>query len=537
MRRGWVLSLVFIRILASSSSAWAKSVRLAWDATEDASKYELVIEKAGKPVLSMTVDRPEWKGELSPGFHAYRVRAIDAASRPGEWSDVYPIVVMPEEPAPITPKSGQTIELFSGQELDLAWKPVSGFNQYLIELKRGEEVVFSNTVSDSELRLGQLPSGTYTWSVRGMITPDPGYAALASRKWLSSTGQAPSFSVRNRDLNKPVLLYPKGPLFPSSDGRLDFRWEKVQGAAAYEIRFQELLTQDETKRGAKANEKSFRTEENSISIFVGDHGHYVWRVRALPTSSAGFTSQALTHIESEAEFSLQRGELSSSPEWELSLSSGYSLLSYESKDTSQNFHGAVSPAGVPLEGGIQHWWSPNWGTSANIGSTFYGIDGASASRVNARVLAQYQQDLSFGWYGALEVGPQLDETPFLTPKPGGVGAGVQNISLLGSSIGLRFTKLLSRRLSAEVEGRVFHPMNVVSGGNGAALSGNDWIPDTTAGGSLVYSAGAKLGYRLGISWESSSISWSSSGSGAPDRTSGLSGISLLLGVIYRFGDH
>ena len=144
----------------------AKEVKLSWEPSPQAIKYELEVKRISKlksdVEVSQMLESLEWKGDLTYGTYVYRVRAIDKLLRPGEWSHFQkfliklpPIkIISPLEETPINSENIVTFE----------WEPVEGVSLYSFVLD-GQRVETNQTKIVKKVNNLQ----SFEWSVSPVV--------------------------------------------------------------------------------------------------------------------------------------------------------------------------------------------------------------------------------------------------------------------------------------------------------------------------------------------------------------------------------
>jgi hypothetical protein len=87
---------LLIGIFLLNQPLHAKTIQISWKSVEYAALYEIKIEKEGQEVLTAQIKETFWTGDLAYGHYLYKVRALDAANRPGEWSQYHSLTVLEE---------------------------------------------------------------------------------------------------------------------------------------------------------------------------------------------------------------------------------------------------------------------------------------------------------------------------------------------------------------------------------------------------------------------------------------------------------
>ena len=300
------LLLIGVTLLQFSSHLFAKEVMLRWEPLKHVGKYELVVRHQGQDVATETLpgERTSWQANLAFGFYTYHLRAIDFTGRPGEWTPLFPLVVMPPAPAKETPAESSIIALVSPREtIPLRWSASEGADRYLVEVKnsKGKQLI-AKTVEGIETSINGLEAGNYSWTVQPVVsapktrpkdaasgskseseteTKDDLPPELSGKSWTGDEGTWASFQLRYIKPAAPELISPLGivPYLPYPEGKPQlFEWKEVPKAQAYEIR---IGQKSRGLDGDKITHQNFVSTSPSLSVPGLPPGKYLWAVRAL----------------------------------------------------------------------------------------------------------------------------------------------------------------------------------------------------------------------------------------------------------------
>lgn len=537
--------LAFFLIFGLPAKILAKTVHLEWDALESASKYELKIEKAGVVSLTVVVQNAKWTGDLVPGFHAYSIRAIDESGRTGFWSEPYPIVVLPPAPVLLAPENAKKIEIYPGQPLGLSWQNVDGADHYEVKVQRGTEVIFQGKVKETALQLADLISGNYTWNVLAVVNSGSYYPALSNREWKTPASGTGAFVLILNNLSKPVLSYPLNDIWPSSDGKLEFKWEPVEGAAAYEIRVSEVLTADQ--KDVKPLEKVLRSESNLIVISVGDHGFFRWSVRALGTAYPSDPSvnevktkglgENISWPQSQAEFHILATEFQNNSGTEISAEIGYGLLTMKNSNPTRNILASVQIDAAPLTLGWTHWLTNMWAFSNHAKLLNFNVGGSKQSLFSVDAMLHRFYDLGFGWSALIEGGLDYRQIPILNPQLGGLATDTASVPLIGTKLGGSISKMMTLRWIQKLQVELFYPNSFLSTDYKSSFSRDDVSDNLSIGIIEILSLNEMTKYHIGLTWQAQEVTLTSVSALYPDQKSNLDGIMLSVGMTYRWPAH
>ncbi len=205
-----------------------------WLAVSGAAKYEVQIGPQSDPNLAYLTLTSRLL-ELTPADAAnlantplyWKVRAIDAANAPGEWSPSTNFKKIITAPALLSPLPASAVSLPA-----FSWAAVDGAAYYRLEISQSPSfapVGLTYTSYNTSLTpVDPLAPGTYYWRVTGMDAHD--HAGTPSQAW-----------VFTQDLPPPVL---KQPANFASLAQVALTWQPRTGAYRYQVDLS--LTEDFT---------------------------------------------------------------------------------------------------------------------------------------------------------------------------------------------------------------------------------------------------------------------------------------------------
>lgn len=527
--------IAWVALTMISFPSFAKVVHLSWDPVEDAVSYELSIEKAGQPIRVEQTPSTEWTGSLEEGFHAYRIRAYDSLHRPGAWSDPFPIVVMGAAPTLLQPLNNEKKVLYSGESLRMIWKGSPAYSNYEVEINQGSATILRSKTGKTELSVGQLPSGHYTWTVRGIILPDKEYPGLSAKEWSSKTSEAQGFWVEGQSIEKPVLLNPIGAVWASADGKIDFRWEKTAGAIAYQIRIKEV------SGTVVFPEKVLTTEDTSISASVAQAGAYEWSVKPLARLDSkedlvvvGKDQPPEFATESKAEFHFLSSELNANASIDFGVQTGIDGYRIGSMNTTDNYNGTTSGLGVPISLWIRKWTSSTWGFEARTDAISLLLDNVSQTFLSARMGFINRSYLGSGWASNWGGRGVIRQYPLLSPMYGGESSKLKTEALFGIEGFFEISKFLSQRWQIAFFGSSTYPLKTT---NGDQISNPDFttlLNTNSLGCSFAFAASPKRSYRVGASFDRLNITQNTTNHA--DQKSTFSNIVVGVAAEFHWGE-
>ncbi len=275
-------------LLTPAASAWltATEVTLSWLAPPDEGTplhYEIeldeeisLIEDAATPTEqgpALHITRA-----VDPGWHTWRVRAVDAAGNQGPWSELRSLrVAPPPETAIVTPEPG----LYNTQPALSGTAQGAYIERVEVQLRRADGAYWAgsdwtpiSTWVSATLELQQrlaAPMEIWSWHLATPPLPDGSYT-LYTRAWNGSYDPTPAqvhFTLDTTPPAAPALLTPAADAF-LTEQPVYFQWQAPEDDGTplrYIIELNGIP--DETRVTA------YSTEEPLPA------GRHVWRVRAV----------------------------------------------------------------------------------------------------------------------------------------------------------------------------------------------------------------------------------------------------------------
>ena len=236
---------------------------LKWDKVAGAAKYEVYRARSlnGDYIKYSTVTGTSYTNISyieNGNTYYYKVRALDANGTAGAWSSIVSVTYKQTLPAP-TVTGGND----SQGRPTLKWKAVPGAAKYEVYRARsrsGEYIKYSTVTGTSYTNTSYIEDGnTYYYKVRaldanGTAGPWSDVVAVTCRLGLT----APSVTGGNDSQGRPTL-----------------KWDKVAGAAKYEVYRARSLNGDYIKYSTVTG-----TSYTNIS-YIEDGNTYYYKVRAL----------------------------------------------------------------------------------------------------------------------------------------------------------------------------------------------------------------------------------------------------------------
>jgi hypothetical protein len=468
----WMSTLIVgVAGLMLPSSTQAKSVELNWEAVPLANSYDLRIEdSSGKPLSETRIALPAWKGDITPGIYFYQVRALDALSRTGAWSEKSRLVVIPPPPEPVypsqrseVPKVGQTTRV------RVTWQPAPGASRYRTRLSRSGQSLAENWSETHESFFEGLQDGEYEWTVSALIQDN-------GKTWETPLSSPTRFKVVNQGLVEPRLLSPKGELSRVSESSepISFNWLQTPGAESYEICIQWSETGAPIcKTVAQPNEPNKPVIHQEIP--EADSQVFEWRVRPLLT---GIDTRS---IESKSEVEVVRaqtsekpiGDLASGPgKLELRLGLAYQPGSVTFSSQAQSSSGTLNASSTHLDFGAQidiTTWSLRFQTqrqSLLVENQSFTLQNLQLSALPRHWGGRFR--LLGPWTWSPNLGIRFQEHLLLYPDlertvNGAAYIESQRFSALGPSAGIQLDRRILKSIDLRVQTQIHSPLLIVDG--------------------------------------------------------------------------
>ncbi|HUP57948.1 MAG TPA: autotransporter outer membrane beta-barrel domain-containing protein, partial [Bdellovibrionota bacterium] len=508
MRPNALLGIALLLFLAPR--AWAKDVSISWKPMKKAASYELRVERAGRTVSAGKVKSARWSGDLPFGVFAYQIRAIDKIGRPGKWTPLKALAVMPESPDPVAPGDGDKIVYFDpAKSPKLKWEPVEGISRYEVELLRNGSVVLARETPATELELPLQPSGSYAWHVRPVL--DPGThriygseGAFKGRKWKGKPGESFDFKLEYRALQSPALVFPVGPTLRSKSDEVEFRWKEVEGAEAYEVRFAPV---PRGRRPASNEFRRFVTREPYVLARQVPDGTWVWEVRALASYDANRKVAAVAGTESRTDFQLETSVIHPEGKGYVALSGMLAPFNYNI-DTTTPLQSPATGVGAVMRLSGEYWPKGWLGASLAINQGHMDLGDGNRTRTDLELYLKTQLSWSAKWFFQPKIG--LLDHQYLRYLPDLSTATTQfqgRIQSRGLGVGFDLRRALSERWSLGFKFEYFVPMSLGVDGTSATLSGSENSRNLSVGLQAIWWVGPRWGLGMGAFIENRSVSY------------------------------
>jgi hypothetical protein len=452
---------------------------LKWEEVEGSTRYELEIVSHSEelPPKKIKAEKPNWNGDLPFGVYSYRVRAIDRAKRPGDWTDKLPLVVVPTAPRAESPSDGETISVLSDADPKiLSWEPQPGASAYKVTVFQNDALVLTKTVTESQINLAELPRGDFTWSVSAVVrAPGRTIASLRGKEWEGKPSDKNRFKIDYRELQKPDLLFPKGDVLANKANHIAFGWKRVPDAKSYVVTLERKADGD----GPAPAPIIFKTTHAAVAATVNNLGTYRWKVRALASVDPipGATSEA------SGTFDLIPSGQGPGRGY-VSLSGMYAPYTYGIQTRAGR--GDLSSQAVTVRLAGEAWLYRQWGAGAGIQKTTLKVEGESYSLGNLEAFVKYRMPLgsaASGWLFIPKLGLESRDYVFLTPSgsmSGGPSLIERQVNTNGLALGFDLRKQLSDRWSVGLKVAYFKPITL-SGTEGGEITSSDSARNISAG--------------------------------------------------------
>jgi hypothetical protein len=533
------LKLAPLIILLSSSLAWAKKVSVEWKPIKGAVSYEIQIKRDGKVIAEKEADENSWSGDLDTGLYTYQIRAIDKVGRPGKWTKVHALVAMPKSAENIFPKSSENLTTYHRtHEVTFKWSaseakidPKDARYRLVVKNETGETVI-DEVVTGLKSEKKMLSPGKYSWQVIQVIEAR-NLASLEGKKWEGKASESSEFSVEKLPLTAPELIFPKGSLRPRENGKIQFRWDAVPGAEAYEVHF---------LSGDPKNEKDRKwiTTKRSSTLPLASEGTYHWKVRALASLDSKQVAEEVG-AESNAEFSLDRNAGFLEDKGRLSLSTIYTSYNYQADSPSRgvvNGPGVNSGAtAINLAG--EYWVKAQFGLGLSFLDTFFSINSMSLDQKDIELDLKYRTSFKSGWSLFSHAGLLSRDYVILYPQysynPGSnssyvSGTNHDGFNTIGPAVGVELKKQFTDNFSVSAKLNYYLPMG------GGVLRGSESNRNFGVGIEATEWFSKRWAYGGGFYTQNRSVTRSSSNnSGTTIDTVSMDGQSFYGTLTYSFG--
>ena len=236
---------------------------LKWKAVSGAAKYEVyrARSRSGEYIKYSTVTGTSYTNTsyIEDGnTYYYKVRALDANGTAGAWSSIVSVTYKQTLPAPTV-----TAGTDSQGRPTLKWKAVSGAAKYEVYRARslnGDYIKYSTTTGTAYTNTSYIENGnTYYYKVRA----------------LDANGTAGAWSSIVSVTYKQTLPAPAVTGGNDSQGRPTLKWDKVAGAAKYEVYRARSMNGDYIKYSTVTGTSYTNTS------YIENGNTYYYKVRAL----------------------------------------------------------------------------------------------------------------------------------------------------------------------------------------------------------------------------------------------------------------
>ena len=511
-------------LLSFPTLSEAKEIFIEWKPIEGAVQYDLEIQDGEKPILKKLLDDTTWKGSLKPGFYEYRLRAVDKIERPGQWSSMHTLVVLPIPPEPGFPKDGGKVATYrAGGGFKLKWDNAgTSVHKYQVEVKRGERIVYQGTTSDTELFVKGLRPGNYSWNVRSVVEASGRVpASMQGKKWESAPSEDTEFTVERKKLDAPVIVSPTLPMYPPSNGKLKFQWKELDGAESYEV----IINKD-----GQAGKRYITQKPDLVAITSGE-GEYTWRVRGLASVDTP-SNKGVIGPQSTANFRLDRGVLFVEGSGYVALSTMLAPYDYKVVSPLANRLATVSSDAVTIRGSGEYWFKTNWAFAGALETTQFTINGANYNRGAFELMGKYRKSFSnrrYGWSFAPKLGiegREYFEVPLTPTSPS------SKFMTLGPSIGLDVRRQFNEQWSLGAKLGYFYP--IAGAPTGSKFTSEASYRNFSVGLQGLYWFGGSWALGAGAYVEKRSISFQPTTTKAPEQIY-MDAVYFFGSLIYSFG--
>jgi hypothetical protein len=509
----WITALVVFAPVVQASAV--KEVLLKWSAIPGAVEYEIEVKDGTDYQVETKTKKTEWKGSLPYGLNGYRIRAIDALGRPGDWSAVRPIVVMPPAAELISPRDQSKLLTYGPHtKILLQWKKILGVSKYRVEIRNSKQKLLQEHLTDqTEIEIKGLAPGTYLWSVLFQIEANKNTPKeLHGKKWMSTSNTTQVFSLSLGVLGAAQPISPTGRIPHAKKGKQSFNWTPVPGALKYSL----LVF----PKGSNKWVRMSTSETTSLELDLVHDGKYTWSIQALAhdgrTPSA---AQSQPGPVSKLDFEIDRNALFLEGSGFLALSGMYAPFTYSLNSQARDATSKTSSRSIVSRLAGDYWWSADWGVggsfdytlmplSGNFKDTSNTISPQVFSRYEAELVAKYRLPFSnsrYGWFLAPKLGANLRESPHILAIAPTDGRApyftVDSYVSLGASAGMDLKKQFTDQLSLSIRSGIFFPILNVKGPRGSSLRRGSPLENAYVGAQALYWLSSSWGFGAGLHYE------------------------------------
>lgn len=527
---------MILGIALSGPLAFAKRVKIEWKPVEAAIQYEIQIQRDMKVVVQATLESPKWKGDLEPGAYFFQIRAIDQAKRPGAWSEIRSLAVMPPPPEVKYPPNGAEVSLFHPQaKTVLQWKEIPGVKEYSVVLKKDGKVVSKTVAKSPNLPVSSLPPGNYSWTVNSILeTGNRAPASAQGKTWETDAIKSGEFRVSYRRLGAAKLIFPKGMVMPPESNRIKLKWKPVEGAQAYEVRL--LRTNkslhDRTLASDLGLMQKYVTKDTTYIYGVSGQGSYVWSVRALANLDENNKPQA-AGPESAAKFKLDKNAIFQDDLGYLAVSGMIAPYTYSINSPSNSYSGGTGSTSVVARLSGEYWIHPQWGIAAGFDYATFTIENRNFGRPAAELFAKYRLHLGIqknGWSISPKLGAEVRDYNQLLPSDLKTVSGdlvVNDIYTVGGVVGIDIRKQFTESFGAGLRFSYFYPIVFIGSNSSSTIGGEASKRNFNVGLQGLYWVSPNVGFGLGGFYDQRSIGYTPSGRSSTEE--------IYMDAFYFFG--
>ncbi len=390
--------------LMASAHAHARIAKIKWEAVAHALRYEIKILQGPETILKAVTanDSPSWRGDLSPGYFTYQIRAVDKGELSGEWTKPQLILVTPKEVQPLNPASGAQVKLTEKDgRLFLKWRPLGKRVRYVVDIKN-EEAKYQRTIFEKgEYEIEVPVSGGYQWRVTPLIQAEGSveksflgtYAATSTGEtsaWLDFSLELDASYLKAKQRFHPPVLVEIPARQPLPFGRqVEVSWHRVESAEAYEVRYS--VASKLAPRGLAFDDQKVTTvivRRPEFNLPVQDGKRYEVSVRALShVNKRGLAS--IVSLEAKTQFEIDGSTAPPKPAGYVFFRSSVAPYSDSRVVTSQSYNGSIDGGGMAVEFGAHHYWAPWLESELSVFQEMQDVDGANDVRGEQKFFTNY----------------------------------------------------------------------------------------------------------------------------------------------------
>jgi len=415
------------------------------------------------------------------------------------------------------------------KNVKIHWSAIKGANQYELQiLLAGKAVKAERTSSDTTTWSGDMPTGAYTYQVRGIDRLDQPGKWSAFQTFFVAPPAPETVSPEN---NAEFEAQPTA--------KIKMQWEAVKGANRYVA---------EIKYGKRSVFKKVVTTTDAESTPLAP-GKYTWSVRSLvelgekapkgadpakgngpwakdvaftifPPGKRGLASQSLMTWSPK------------SRQMTLDLDVAAGSYTYANDSPNDANDGTTSAIFTGVEAGLGYQLTKDWKASLGLELNFFKINEIAFNRKVFELMTGYAFHVGSAFQIVPEVGVRAqDYFSFFRPDRD-TAATLTTVMAAGPAVGARFVFDVSSKSQLELFARYNLPSKLLTAPAGTTF--NSAGSNYSAGATGRYYMGPDWAIHLQVGYRNQPLAYTLSGSAAPESTT-YKAVHALVGVSFQLG--